>query len=289
MGARAPDPDGAPVGAGAGSGRRLGSGPWGWRRGSTVERWRRGRAAASTEIQGRGHRTQPRGRRPRRERAGVVAGWRVLGVGRGCSGVAGAGGIRWSHRRRQGLGATAGAVRGHGAVSAQRTRPERVNRGRARRGPRRRARAREGEEGSKAGLTSGGVGHGQWGARGRWRRRGGRRRWRRGSRRRGPGGGVGSGRRRAASGGRKASGGERRGAAPIWIGGGCRGERRNRGGEWGVRLGFLGVGACVGQGWGLGRPGGVAGWAGWVGPVGPRPRGVSLFFCFVFIYLHFCF
>ena len=38
-----------------------------------MERWRRGRAAATTEIQGRGHRTQPRGRRPRRERAGVVA------------------------------------------------------------------------------------------------------------------------------------------------------------------------------------------------------------------------
>ena len=84
MGARAPNPDGAPVGAGAGSGRRLGSGPWGWRRGSTVERWRRGRAAATTEIQGRGHRTQPWGRRPRRERAGVVAvsAWRARGCGR---------------------------------------------------------------------------------------------------------------------------------------------------------------------------------------------------------------
>ena len=77
--------------------------------------------------------------------------------------------------------------------------------------------------------------------------------------------------------------------APIWIGGGCRGEGRNRGGEWGVRLGFLGVGACVGQGWGLGRPGGVAGWAGWVGPVGPRPRGVSLFFLLLFCLFPFSF
>ena len=37
------------------------------------------------------------------------------------------------------------------------------------------------------------------------------------------------------------------------------------------------------KGWGLGRPGGVAGWAGWVGPVGPRPRGGFLFPFFLLV------
>ena len=54
------------------------------------------------------------------------------------------------------------------------------------------------------------------------------------------------------------------------------------------------------KGWGLGRPGGVAGWAGWVGPVGPRPGGAfsfpffcvcvsSVFFSFSFYLIFFSF
>ena len=260
----------------------------------------RGRAAATAGTQGRGHRTQPRGRRPRRERAGVVAGWRVLGVGRGCSGVAGAGGIRWSHRRRQGLGATAGAVRGHGAVSAQRTRLERVNRGRARRGPRRRARAREGEEGSKAGLTSGGVGHGQWGL-------GEEDVDARSSRRRATGSGVqgdvgsapspiqnqpsvggrweGGLRRRALGGG---GDGERRrgdGDGPIRSGSDER-ERRGSGevvavvGSGGVRVSGQGVGWPIGQG--------MAGWATAQLGQGSSGGGLSSSFFFVSFLFWFC-